>query len=589
MKRETSLDLAQLQTLAKALNHRGPDGYGLHIDGAVALAHTRLAIVDIEHGQQPFMNDDGSIVVIANGEIYNDPELRRHMTSASFRTGSDCESALHLYQMQGIQYAADLRGMYAIAVYDRHAGRLVLSRDRFGIKPLYYICRDDLFAFASEPQALLSAGLADKALNTASAAELLQLQFTTGTRTIYEGVQRVLPGETLVIEHAKIVQRLRQPDVFSGVVRSTSDVAVRELESKLLESVSAHMRSDAPYGLFLSGGIDSAALLMAMRRLSDKPVITLTAAFPEMAHKDESTKARRLAQICGAEHHSIDITERDFIADLPALAACLDDPVADASALPLYKLGAAAHELGLKVVLSGEGADELFGGYKRYRRARWLWGLWREQTRTRGIIDRSPDCSGPLALWRSGIAAAEKLKSPDKLTQIQQLQRMDCIEWLPNDLLLKFDRCLMAHGVEGRTPYLDSRFSPFAANLPDDMKVRGKHGKWLLRQWLSVVLPECTPWARKQGFVAPVGRWTQAHAARLTPLLKQHRAIRDMGLEAHVDRAFNDARQGQAAWNLLFYALWHCVHIQKADPTGDIFDVLEAGRSHGHTVKLLAA
>lgn len=589
MRRETPPEAAQLQALSDALRHRGPDGFGVHVDGCVGLVHTRLAIIDIAHGQQPFVSADGGIVAIANGEIYNDPDLRRDMGEAGFRTGSDCECALHLYQTRGGRFADALRGMYAIAVYDRSANRLVLSRDRFGIKPLYYVCRDDLFAFASEPQALIKAGIVAADLNPAAIAELLQMQFSTGESTVFEGVRRVLPGETLVVEQARIVERFQQPGPFAAAVKLPPAVALQHLEHKLLESVSAHMRSDAPYGLFLSGGVDSAALLAAMHRISDKPVVALTAAFPEMAHKDESLKAQKLAELCKAEHHSVNVTERDFITRLPALAACLDDPVADASALPIYCLGSAARALGLKVVLSGEGADELFGGYKRYRRARWLWGLWREQTRTRGIIERSPGCSGPLARWRAGIVAAEKLRQSGDLTPIQRLQRIDCAEWLPNDLLLKFDRCLMKHGIEGRTPYLDARFSPFAANLPDDLKVRGKHGKWLLRQWLAEVLPESAPWARKQGFVAPVGRWTQGHAARLVPLLKRHPALISIGLEAHAERVFNDPRQGQAAWNLLFYALWHAVHSQGIDASGNIFEVLDAGRSQVLSVQTMAA
>jgi asparagine synthase (glutamine-hydrolysing) len=589
MRRDTQPDSAQLQALTKALHHRGPDGFGVHIDGCVGLVHTRLAIIDPAHGQQPFICEDDGVVTIANGEIYNDLDLRRDLSQARFRTGSDCESALHLYRARGVHYASGLRGMYAIAIYDPTKGRLVLSRDRFGIKPLYYICHDDLFAFASEPQALARAGLTDSVMDPASVAELLQMQFTTGEKTIWRGVHRVLPGETLVVENARVVESFIQPDPFVACAKYPPAVAEQRLEDKLLESVAAHMRSDAPYGLFLSGGVDSAALLAAMRQLSDRPVVALTAAFPEMAHKDESLKAQNLARICGAEHHRIEVLERDFLATLPALAACLDDPVADASALPLYLLGAAARELGLKVVLSGEGADELFGGYKRYRRARWLWGLWREQTRTRGIIERAPNCSGPLARWRTGIEAAEKLRPKEGLTPIQRLQRVDCAEWLPNDLLLKFDRCLMAHGVEGRTPYLDARFSPFAANLPDDLKVRGKHGKWLLRRWLDTVLPESAPWARKRGFVAPVGRWTQAHAARLAPLLRQHPAIMDMSLENHVERVFADTRQGQAAWNLLFYALWHSVHWQGVDANGDIFEVLGAGGRRALSVRPEAA
>ena len=576
---EASLDV--LDRLARALAHRGPDEQGHFRKDRIGLAHTRLSIIDVAHGHQPFVSAAGT-VLIANGEIYNDRDLRRELEGTPFQTGSDCEPPLYLYERDGEDYARKLRGMYAIAIFDPAANRLLLSRDHFGIKQIYYAETATFFAFASEPQALVAAGLVPAGVDATHRAELLQMQFTTGETTIFPGIRRILPGETLVVEAGRLVRRLA-PDALAArpplsSSQMSEDEVLDQLGALLEETTSAHMRSDVPYGLFLSGGIDSAALMVAMTRVTATPIVALTAAFPDSPSKDESIKARTVATALKADHHIVELRAEDFFKDMPALAAAIDDPTTDASALPLFMLARQARKIGLKVALSGEGADELFGGYKRYRRSLWLGGLWKEKTRTRGIIERSPSSPAPFARWRDGIAEVERLETGTGRTAMQRLQDIDRQAWLPNDLLLKLDRCLMAHGVEGRTPYLDNRLSPFAYALPNSLKVKGRYGKWLLRAWLAKSLPAAEPWGKKQGFVVPAGKWLAQYRRQIEPLLTHHPAIAEMGLGGRIAEVFEDEKKGQAGWNLLFYALWYSHHVLGVDSSGTIEDVLAGAR-----------
>jgi asparagine synthase (glutamine-hydrolysing) len=571
-------DQAVLRRLAQAMAHRGPDGTGFYSRDDVGLAHTRLAIIDLETGDQPLTAPDG-VSLIGNGEIYNDPELRAEMSDAPYATRSDCESALHLYRRDGVGFANHLRGMFALAIHDPARGRLVLARDPFGIKPIYYMQTDRLFAFASEPQALIKAGLAGRSLNRRQRAELLQLKFTVGTPTIFTDVQRLEPGETLVIEGGRITERRRLGMLPKArPVRTSAAVLADGLDSILMDTVSHHLRSDVPYGLFLSGGIDSAVLVTLMARFSGQPVFALTAGFPDSSGADETGRASRVARAAGAEHHVVEVTHNDFWTLAPQIAAALDDPCTDGAALPSFMLARAARGR-LKVVLNGAGADEIFGGYTRYRRARWL-GFLAGRSRGTGVFDKGFGAAPALEGWRDGLEKVSRAEAGHGRTVIQKLQAIDSEAWLPNDVLLVLDRCLMAHGVEGRTPFLDPPTADFGFRLPDDLKVRGKFGKWLLRSWLDKALPEADAFARKTGFVPPVGEWIAAQECRLEDLVLAEPGIAEALSDDFVRAVLADpARNAQAAWNLLFYALWHAHHVLGVAPNGAVDEVLaEAGR-----------
>ena len=579
-------DPAILAALAAALGHRGPDGAGQHVAENVGIAQTRLAIIDLVTGDQPLFA--GPLALVANGEVYNYVELRaEHMLPCT--TGSDCEPPLHLYRRDGVAgYAQAMRGMYAVALHDRAARRLVLTRDPFGIKPLYLAEIEGGIAFASEPQALIAAGLVQPRVRREARDELLQMQFTTGAETIFEGIRRLLPGETVVIADGAIVERHRRAALPAGGPENISEQdALTRLDAALEDSVRVHQRSDVPYGLFLSGGIDSGVVLAMMARLNTQPVRAFTAAFDVPGAADERAAAEAAALAAGAKHTTLTISEAEVWRHLPQIVATMDDPAADYAIIPTWFLARrAAQEV--KVVLSGEGGDELFAGYGRYRSAMRPWWLGGRQPRAAGAFDHVPDVLREAPrLWRDGIAAAEASSATPGRTRLQAAQAADIADWLPNDLLTKLDRCLMAHAVEGRTPFLDEAVVAAAFRLPDSLKVRHRTGKWLLRQWAATHAPATRPFAPKQGFTVPVAAWIGGVGERLGKLVAAQEGVAEIAKPDRVLALFRAAgsekHRGFAAWHLLFYALWHRAQVERPAPRdqgvrrvpeGDVFEFL---------------
>lgn len=579
LKQGLAPDAARLRTMTEALAHRGPDGSGQHLADNVGLAHTRLAIIDLATGDQPLFA--GPAALVANGEVYNYLELRAEHALAC-ATGSDCEPPLHLYRRDGIAgYAAAMRGMYAVALHDRQARRLVLTRDPFGIKPLYIAQVAGGFAFASQPRALLAAGLVQPRLRREAVAELMQLQFTTGAETIFQGISRVLPGESIAIADGAIVERQRRAALPEGGPEAIEpEAALARFDSAFEESVALHQRSDVPYGLFLSGGIDSNAVLAMMARLNDRPVRAFTARFDVPGAADEQQGAEAAARAAGARHATVTVTEAMVWRHLPEIVAAMDDPAADYAIIPSWFLARRAREE-VKVVLSGEGGDEMLGGYGRYRSAMRPWWLGGRQPRASGSFDRVKDVlrEAPSG-WRDGIAAAEAAAASPGRTRLMAAQAADIAEWLPNDLLLKLDRCLMAHAIEGRTPFLDPGVAAACWRLPDALKVRGRTGKWLLREWLSRNLAGSAPFAPKQGFTVPVAAWIAGVGERLGPMVAAQPGVAELARPDRVAALFrhagSDKHRGFAAWHLLFFALWHRAHVEGIAATGDVWEVLGA-------------
>jgi asparagine synthase (glutamine-hydrolysing) len=563
-----------LDKLQAALAHRGPDGVGRHVAGANGLVQTRLSIIDLAGGRQPILDGAGRAIA-ANGEVYNYRELKTELPGATFATGSDCEPPLHLYARDGEGFTASLRGMYAIAIDDPPGGRAVLARDPFGIKPLYLAQGPWGVAFASEAQALVAAGLVAPAADPQAVAELLNLQFTCGAATIFPGIRRLSPGERMVVQDGRIVDSRTQPALTAGPAPAgTEDDLIAALDRVLERSVDLHQRSDVPYGMFLSGGIDSSALLALMARLNPQPVLAFTAGFPGTAAHDERDHARALATAVGAHHVEVAFTEADFWLLLPRVAAAMDDPAADYACLPTFKLAqqARAH---VKVILAGEGGDELFGGYGRYRGAMRPWPFTRRM-RAKGAFDGLGVLRPAFGNWRDRFATAERAAAQAGGTRLQQAQRLDCADWLPNDLLIKADRCLMANGIEGRVPFLDAEVASFAFSLPDRFKVRDGQGKWLLRRWLEQTLPAAQPFAPKKGFTVPVGEW-MAGNPHLGEALARCPAVQAVAIPGTVASLFArpSSKTAFARWNLLFYALWHRRHVHGKAPLDDVMACLE--------------
>lgn len=569
------VDPALLGRLAMALAHRGPDGRGQHLRPGVGFVQTRLAVIDLQTGQQPLYAADGRALV-GNGEIYNHVELRGAWPDAGWRTGSDCEAPLLYAGRDGPAYVDRLRGMYALAIDDPATDRVELLRDPFGIKPLYLADTPHGYAFASEIATFLEAGLVPRTIDPQRRDELLDLQFTTGADTLIPGIRRLLPGERIFFEAGRITGQDRRPALPEGGPRTLDPAtALDALDTALRDSVAVHCRADVPYGLFLSGGIDSSLILSYMAE-AGQTTVCFTAAFDAGSAADERDAARATARACRAEHHEVIVTRDAVFRHLPAMAAAMDDPAADYAIIPTWLLARAARDT-LTVVLSGEGGDELLGGYGRYRTALRPWWRGGRAMRTRGALERTGVRRAPAPDWRTGWSAAERAScDPPARSRLQRLQSLDIAEWLPNDLLLKLDRCLMAHALEGRTPFLDPAVAEAAWRLPDALKIQGRMGKVIARDLLARRLPLAPALAPKQGFTVPVGAWLAAEGRRLGPLVAHHPVIVEFCRPAAVEALFRSGARhtAQAAWSLLFYALWARRHVLDRGDDVDLWTAL---------------
>ncbi len=577
----------EVRAMIERIAHRGPNGIRVESGPGWCVAHARLSIIDLEGGWQP-LHAAGS-TIIGNGEIYNYIELAEEFGLADkLATGSDFEPLLHLYALEGEKAFERLRGMYAFCLIGGD-GRTWLVRDGFGIKPLYYRDHGDQLRFASEPRAFSQ----DEQWPIQPNDELLALNYLLddGHATRGLGALRCPPGAVIqvispsaypreggdpgVLTASRIGSRIGKKawvPAFAGM--SGEKEALERLDAVLEDSVKVHQRSDVPYGLFLSGGIDSTAIATLMARLNARPVTAYTCGFDVPEASDERRQAERVAKALNLDWRETTFGEEDFWRIAPQVASALDDPTADYACLPTYKLAEAAKGT-LTVVLSGEGGDELFAGYGRYRRA--LRPAWLGGRRAMPQVDAPflPHKRWPAPVnfegveaqlnWCEFVAVASQQAPPD-LTPLQRAQYADIVTWLPNDLLLKLDRMLMAHGLEGRTPFLDKEVAAFAFNLPDRMKVRGKYGKYILRKWLERHCPAAEPWAKKKGFTVPVASWIAPRAGDLGPRIAATRAVAEVCDVDAVRAVFTDPAQAHNRWPLLFFALWSLIHIEGAEP-----------------------
>lgn len=555
--------------------HRGPNGIRVESGPGWCVAHARLSIIDLEGGWQP-LHGAGS-TVIGNGEIYNYRELAEEFQlKDKLATGSDFEPLLHIYALEGEKAFERLRGMYAFCFIGCD-GRTWLVRDGFGIKPLYLKgANAGDWAFASELRVFAPAA---EQLVPRHAAEVLALGYSLppaivehGESSIIRGVTELKPGDVFEVGQAwrgfgdETERWLRTTATTEG----DEEALVARLDEILEDSVTVHQRSDVPYGLFLSGGVDSATVATLMSRLNQRPVTAFTCGFNAPDARDERAQAERVAKALNLDWRETTFDEHDFWRIAPQVAWALDDPTTDYATLPTYKLAEAAKGT-LTVVLTGEGGDELFAGYGRYRRAlrpRWLGGRMAE-----------PQIDAPFLPDRGRVAQqgwrdATKWVGDRSMSLLKGSQADDIVTWLPNDLLLKLDRMLMAHGLEGRTPFLDREVAAFAFNLPDRMKVRGKYGKYLLRKWLERHCPAAEPWAKKKGFTVPVASWIAPRAGDLGPRIAQVKAVAEVCDVEAVRAVFIDDRQAHNRWPLLFFALWSRIHLEGAEPPAALASLL---------------
>lgn len=565
------------------LSHRGPDDLGIFTDGSIGLAHTRLSIIDLSHGHQPLFACDGKLALVANGEIYNYIELREQLgrLGYQFSTHSDCEVILQAYAESEVDFLEHLHGMFAFALYDQSRKRLILARDRLGIKPLFLAHTPDGIAFASELKAFLPLFGKTLEIDPLGLAQYLQYQFSTGATTIFKNVERILPGEAVCIdtETGKIARRWRY---WSARDIEPRDICYEEAEREfddLMETVMRqHMRSDVPFGLFLSGGVDSSVLLALLNKFGDAKVRAYSVGFRESRADEEIAFAKQLAQRY-TSHHTVLHPERDAMFQrLPFTVWAADELMRDYANMPTAML---AEETGreLKVVFSGEGGDEVFAGYGRYRMSTleyWARNLLVPGTggfRTRGTFRRQ----WPQRLFGPELRdAGNKVRqpfidawreTPATWSRLQRMQYVDLTTALPDNLMVKADRMLMGWGVEGRVPFLDHRVVEFGLALPDRLKIDGKQGKLFLKRWAARFMPEEQLRAPKRGFGVPVDKWfTKDLLERLGKILPQHPAMRAWfqpeGVRRLIDNAHGNSVNVRMLWSLLQFAIWHRIFIE---------------------------
>jgi len=605
-----------------AIAHRGPDEAGLHCDRHAALAHRRLSIVDLSTGQQPLANEDGTVWISFNGEIYNHGQIRADLEAHGhvYRTKSDTETIVHAYEQWGDACVHRFRGMFAFAIWDAAKRRLLLVRDRLGIKPLYWCRTGHALLFASEMKAILASGLVEPEANYSMLPELLGTRYTSGEATLFKGIHKLLPGHLLVFERGEVATR-QYWDVPPRAERSASlsgERIVGRFRELLEESVRLRLMSDVPLGMFLSGGIDSSAIAVLMARMIDRPLQTFSVAFKDRAF-NELEYARLVARAIHADAHEIVIDDRDFFGALPKLVWHEDEPIAHPSSIPLYFVSALARSH-VKVVLTGEGSDELLAGYGKYPRVTWNWkagtvyervmpavlrgsiarrlvprlpqSLARYATRSFLAMDRSPEsmCFDNFAAIR--LADQRQLLSPDlrasitrasaygaslayfnapngASTLLDRLLYADIKTYLV-ELLMKQDQMSMATSIESRVPFLDHKLVEFAATLPDSWKLQGWTTKRVLREAMKGLLPDSILTRSKMGFPVPFSDWTRRtwNAAVREVLLDRRSRQRGL-LEPHAVDALLRAHiagttdGGDRLWSLLNLELWHRTFIDK--------------------------
>ncbi len=581
--RSGSVAESDLQRMAATLTHRGPEDTGTYVAGAFGIAHTRLAIIDLAGGHQPIFDADRRYALVCNGEIYNYVELRAELEAQGARpqSQSDSEVALHGFARWGRESFRRLNGMYAYALYDHREQDLWLVRDRLGIKPLYIARLPDRLLFASELKALLPL-MPQRAINPVALAQFLQNQYSTGAQTILAGVERVPPGMALRVRADLSIEMRRYWSATDVAPRTslTHEQALEEWEPLFAQVMREHMRADVPYGVFLSGGVDSAVLLAQLKRYHEQPIRSFSMGWKDAQQRDELDDAERMAQRFGTEHTAIRMDAQAVFHRLPRSIWAADDLMRDYACLPTLSLAEAAGRE-LKVVFSGEGGDEAFAGYGRYRQAgveRFLKSLRYPGSggfRVRPELDPGwvrrlfvADLQPALEAYRDPVVRAWG-QTPRAWSDLQRRQYVDLQTNLPDDLLVKADRMLMAFSVEGRVPFLDHRVIEFGLSLPDDLKVSSKAGKIFIKRWAEDFIPKDHLWQPKRGFHVPVGEWLRgAFIDRLAVRLPRNVAIQQWchpdTVAALLARQQHRGDCTREVWSLMMLAIWQRLFIDDA-------------------------
>ncbi|HKZ72468.1 MAG TPA: asparagine synthase (glutamine-hydrolyzing), partial [Steroidobacteraceae bacterium] len=624
-----------LDRMGAVTRHRGPDDEGRLVEGPLAMGMRRLSIIDVTGGHQPISNEDGTIWVICNGEIYNFRELRAELVRRghSLRTGSDSEVIVHLYEEYGTRLVDHIDGMYGFALWDRNARRLLIGRDRLGIKPLYLHITADHVAFASEAKALLELPGVRTALDPAAVAEYLTLGYVPAPLSIFRGITKLEPATLLICEDGRVrAERYWSLDARPAPAASVDEWTER-LRAALEHAVTSQMVSDVPIGAFLSGGLDSSLVVAYMARQSRFPVKTYSIGFEATsgaALYNELPHARRVAQLFGTDHHEI-IVQPDMCALLPKLLWHMDEPICDAAFLTTFLVAEFARRE-VTVILSGVGGDELFGGYNRYlgehylRRYRQL-PAWLRRGVLQPLARRLPaDRHSPLmnlsrlarsfllsgeldfgARYRSyvqvfapelhsaiapqlaasrGSALERALAAAPPGDDLRRALGVDFATQLPDDLLMLTDKMTMATSLECRVPLLDTALVQLAMSMPSDLKVRGRELKYALKRALTGILPPDILHRRKRGFGAPIGAWLKRELSGLLETVVSPESVARRGLFSWpaIRHVVDEHRASRADYTdhllaLVNFEIWARIYLDgnsPADVAGELEERLAA-------------
>jgi asparagine synthase (glutamine-hydrolysing) len=600
-------DQPLLERMTRTLVHRGPDEEGYRVEGPVALGIRRLRIIDLPGGRQPVTNEDGTVSIVFNGEIYNYRELRHRLEGRhAFKTRSDTEVIVHLYEELGPDCVRSLRGMFAFALWDAPRRRLLLARDHLGKKPLYYAWTGETLWFGSEVKALLASPAVGRSLDLTALDDYLALGYVPGSQSIFREIRKLPPGSTLQVDDGAVALRRYWRLDWTPTGPRDERAALDGLRERLEDSVRLRLIADVPLGAFLSGGVDSTTVVWLMREALSEPVKTFSIGFEE-ARFDELPYAREVAHALGTEHYE-EVVKPDALSLLPRLVEHFDEPFGDASAIPTYLVSRLAREH-VTVALSGDGGDEAFAGYDRYRKAyllgkirplllgapgarlaaglaRFLPVAARHADRLSGALTRAalpalqrytamvglctPEVRAALA---SGSPTASRphdipsaieqaWRDAARLDPIRRMQAVDTESYLPDDILVKVDRASMAVSLEARAPLLDHTLVQYLASLPTSLKVRNGQTKWILRRFLGGRVPPAVLTRPKQGFAVPLARWLRSgwHDTARSMLL-------DGAVPGYFDRAAVETILAEHAsgtidrsehlWPLLVFTAWH--------------------------------
>jgi len=585
--------LEQLTAMTDRMIHRGPDDEGFYVSDSIGLGFRRLSIIDVAGGRQPLSNEDGCLQLVFNGEIYNYIELRRQLIYRGhvFRTQSDAEVLLHQYEEQGVHALSELNGMFAFALWDSRKHALWLGRDRLGIKPLFYTTSANQIIFASDVRALRAVYPTD--IDKKAILKYMALSYTPQPETVWRGIIKLAPAHYLWIENNGDIQCQRYWSVDkTRTWRGSEDEAGEQLDSLLADAVKLQMRSDVPIGVLLSGGLDSSTIVSYAAQLTSEPLRTITI---ECDGKEASDGkyAREVATRHATNHVAINMSEVDALNGINALLTIMDEPLSDSAILPAYLVSRAAQERGIKVLLSGAGGDEIFGGYRRHWKPRLGSPAWvatlpapvrQLVARAWSLLqpDRGVRASNPIYAWASGISGvslhtcrlllrnlddyhiltmaikdeySELVESGQSNSYAYLRMTNDLQKYLPEDVLSLTDKATMAASVEGRVPLLDHRLVEFAFSLPEDVNLLGNTSKGLLKKVMGHRLSEKLLNRKKEGFNAPITEWMQRSSTlNVADELMNHRtSIVDELFDAQIlERILKNPVGWQSASETLF-------------------------------------